>query len=351
MGPGAGTAMLAGTGLAFANRVSTGPVGVVAAAGTGAQEAMALLDRWGVGVSHVIGLGGRDLSADVGGLMAEAAIEALEHHEGTEVILLVSKPPAPEVAEKVLGSSRTKPLIASLIGLSKALDVHDDILVSNTLELGVVDTITKLGHQRPDLIGTLDADVATAVTALVPSRTKLMGLFSGGTLCYEAMTIATEHIGAIHSNTPLDNAWTVPAPDGSHICLDLGEEEYTVGRPHPMIDPESRIGFLRQVLEDDAVAVVLMDVVLGDGSHPNPAGLLAPVAAEIVASGACVVAYVLGTEGDPQGFQAQRRILSEAGCIVPETAARGALAAAAIVNRDPALVHAELHIDLTGPAT
>ncbi|MDW3177570.1 MAG: protein FdrA [Acidimicrobiia bacterium] len=342
MGPGAGTAMIAGTGLGFANRVKSGGVGIVAAAGTGAQEAMALLDRWGVGVSHVIGVGGRDLSAEVGGLMARAGIGALEADPATDAILLVSKPPSPEVAESLLGRAPSKPMVAALIGLREDLDgVPDAIDVCNTLEQGVVLSLQRLGVELPDRIGDTPEAVAEVITALPQSRTRLVGLFSGGTLCYEAMTIATEHIGPIHSNTPLEKSWTVPAPDGAHMCLDLGEEEYTQGRPHPMIDPEARIEWLREQIADSSVAVVLLDVVLGDGSHENPASLLAPVIAEIVASGATVVAYVLGTDLDPQGFESQRKTLRDAGCIVTETAARAALAAAAIVNRDPALVHSD----------
>lgn len=344
MGPGAGTAMVGGTGLGFANRVAPGPVGVVAAAGTGAQEAMSLLDRWGVGVSHVIGVGGRDLKAEVGGLMTESGLDALEADARTEAILLVSKPPSSAVAELVLGHPRAKPIVAALIGLQENLTVAEGVVVCDTLEQGVVETLTALGRPVPDLIGSLDDDVARAVTATTPERTRLVGLFSGGTLCYEAMTIATHHLGPIHSNTPLDDAWTVPAPDGAHVCLDLGEEEYTMGRPHPMIDPEARIEILREQIDDPSVAVVLMDVVLGDGSHESPAAMLAPTAADVVASGAAVITYVLGTDHDPQGFASQQQILRDAGCIVPETAARAALAASSVVTRDPALVHHELEI-------
>jgi FdrA protein len=343
MGPGAGTAMIAGTGLGFANRVAVGPVGIVAAAGTGAQEAMSLLDRWGIGVSHVIGVGGRDLSSAVGGLMARSGIEALVADHRTKAILLVSKPPSPEVAEQLLGTAWGKPIVASLIGLRGELQgLADGVQVCNTLEQGAVLTAKALGLPVPDLVGDTADAVADLMTALPLTRRRLVGLFSGGTLCYEAMTIATGHIGPIHSNTPLDKSWRLPAPDGAHVCLDLGEEEYTVGRPHPMIDPEARIEWMRKQIDDPTVAVVLLDVVIGDGAHANPAGLLAPVAAEIVASGAIVIAYVLGTERDPQSFHQQQAVLVAAGCIVPDTAARAALAAAAVVNRDPALVYDDL---------
>jgi len=233
-------------------------------------------------------------------------------------------------------------MVAALIGLREELHgVPDEIQVCNTLEQGVVLSLQQMEVEVPDRVADTPEAVADVITALPQSRTRLVGLFSGGTLCYEAMTIAIEHIGPIYSNTPLEKSWTVPAPERAHVCLDLGEEEYTQGLPHPMIDPEARIEWMREQVVDPSVAVVLLDVVLGDGSHEDPASLLAPVAAEIIASGATVVAYVLGTNLDPQGFEQQRKTLRDVGCIVPETAARAALAAAAIVNRDPALVHSD----------
>jgi FdrA protein len=320
--------MLARTGLGFANVVRPGPVGVIAAAGTGAQEAMALLDRWGVGVSHVVGLGGRDLSEEVGGRMALLALEALREDPDTEVILLVSKPPAPSVAERLLECGGSKPLVASLIGLSGRDGVCD------TLEGGVVATLAALGLHPPDLTTSRGPSLEAVLDRLPSTRTTVRGLYSGGTLCYEALVLLGRELGTpVYSNTPLDKAYGLPAPDGAHVCLDLGEEEYTKGRPHPMIDPEARLEMLRETGDD--VAVVLLDVVLGHGSHPDPAGLLAPVCAEVMADGGPqVVAYVLGTDADPQGYSAQVDTLTAAGCIVTETAARAALVAARIVRRE-----------------
>lgn len=342
MGPGAGTAMIAGAGLGFANRVAAGPVGIVAAAGTGAQEVMSLLDRWGVGVSHVIGVGGRDLSPEVGGLMAESAIRALDADDRTQAILLVSKPPARDVAERLL-KVPSKPTVAALMGLRDELSTADNVTVVNTLEQGAIRTLGLIGGSAPDLVQDLAEQVAGLITGLDPNRSKVVGLYSGGTLCYEALTISTDHLGPIHSNVPLDKSLTVgtAAPD-AHLFLDLGEEEYTKGRPHPMIDPQARIEFLERQVDDDRVAAVLLDVVIGDGAHEDPAGTLAPAIEKVTASGAAVVAYVLGTERDPQGFEAQQETLRRAGAIVTETAARAALAASAIALRDPALVATEL---------
>jgi FdrA protein len=345
MGPGAGTAMFGGTGLGFANAVKPGRVAVAAAAGTGAQEAMSLLDRWGAGVSQVIGLGGRDLTADVGGRMALQALAALGEDPSTDAILLVSKPPDAAVARRVLASCPGKPLIAALIGLDQTEPVSEGVQVAATLEEGVVLALASVGLPAPDVVSSLASPVAAACGRLPASRRLVRGLFSGGTLCYEALSILGRLLGPVYSNTPIDKRWALPTPPGSHQCLDLGEEEYTRGRPHPMIDPEARMELIRLQAADPDVAVILVDVVLGYGSHPDPASLMAPLFESIIASGPggsgpAVVAYVLGTEQDPQGFTTQRTLLQEVGCITPDTAARAALAAAAIAARQPALIEA-----------
>ena len=336
MGPGAGTAMLGGAGLGFANAVKPGPVGVVAAAGTGAQEAMALLDRWGVGVSQVIGLGGHDLSADVGGEMARSAIDALQRDPATEVILVISKPPSPDVAAAVLAGSGRTPIIAALIGLDPTTPTPSGVVLADTLESGVVATLRTLGWAAPDTTVTAGPSVLDARRRLAPERRWVRGLFSGGTLCYESLVVLGRVLGAVHSNTPLNPAWGLPAPRQSHQCLDLGEEEYTRGRPHPMIDPAARLELLAEHAADPEVAAIILDVVLGYGANPDPAATLAPACAAAMADGGPqVVAYVLGTNADPQGYRAQREALVNAGCMVTETACRASLVAAAIALGDP----------------
>jgi FdrA protein len=342
MGPGAGTAMLGGVGLGFANAVASGPVGIVAAAGTGAQEAMSLLDRWGVGVAQVVGVGGRDLSLAVGGCMTGAALRALERDRATEVILLVSKPPAAEVVAELLGAATAKPLVAALPGLRGPVPLPPGVRLAGSLEQGALEVLELLGRPRPDP-GTGLAEVARrACRRLAAGRRAVRGLFSGGTLCYEALVLLSGRLGAVHSNTPLRDGWGLPAPPGAHVCLDVGEEEFTRGRPHPMIDPGVRAELIRRAGRDPTTAVVLLDVVLGHGAHPDPAGELAPACAEVLAQadGPQVIAYVLGTERDPQGWLAQRRALEDAGCLVAPTAARGAMLAAAVAARRPELAEA-----------
>jgi FdrA protein len=338
MGPGAGTAMLGGTGLGFANAVSPGRVGVVAAAGTGAQEVMALLDRWGAGVSSVIGVGGRDMSADVGGRMTGAALRSLREHADTDVILFVSKPPSAEVATKVLTAAGDTALVAALIGLEAGFRAPPGIVLADTLESGVQATLGLLGMSAPDTTRTLGPSVRDSRRRLAPERSLVRGLFSGGTLCYESLVILGRTVGEVRSNTPINPEWGLPAPEHSHQCLDLGEEEYTRGRPHPMIDPEARIELLLEHAADPDVAAIILDVVLGYGANADPAGVLGPACESVMAGGGPqVVAYVLGTESDPQGFTAQRDQLVRAGCIVTETSARSSLVAAAIATGDESL--------------
>jgi len=337
MGPGAGTALLGGVGLGFANAVRPGRVGVVAAAGTGAQEVMTLLDHWGVGVSHVIGVGGRDLSARVGGRMAAAAVRSLARDPGTDAILLVSKPPDRDAAAAVVAQSRGKPIVAACVGMTSPDGRLGGVPLAGTLEEGASMVAAELGAPVPDLAAGLRAAAGKAIGGLADARTAVRGFFTGGTLCYEAQVILGDLLGPVYSNIPLRDGLGMPAPHGAHICLDLGEEEFTKGRPHPMIDPAAR----REILQDQAlrpeVAVVLLDVVLGYGSHADPAGAIAATCSDIIAGGAAVVAYVLGTRADPQGYDSQRTRLEDAGVIVTPTAAGAARTAAAIAARQPGL--------------
>jgi FdrA protein len=234
--------------------------------------------------------------------------------------------------------------VAVLIGLAEPVPTPEGVRLASTLEGGATSLLGALGLPPLDLDGGLKAAVTEAVAALPDERCLVRGLFSGGTLCYEALVILSGILGPVYSNTPIRKGWGLPAPDGAHVCLDLGEEEYTKGRPHPMIDPEARIEHLRVEGARPDVAVVLLDVVLGYGAHGDPAGRLAPVCADIRAGGVgpAVVAYVLGTGGDPQDLAGQRKKLADAGCIVPPTAGRAALAAAALAARAPDLVEEPL---------
>jgi FdrA protein len=316
MGPGCGTAMLGGVGLGFCNVVPSGPVGIVAAAGTGAQEVACLVAAAGGGVSHIVGVGGRDLSADVGGLAFRQGLALLGEDEQTETILLVSKPPAPEVVE-ALGDALPdgKRAVAAFVGL---IEPDAGYEVHHTLEAAAH---AAAGAPAPDLT---ELDRAVVERREHTAGRALLGLFSGGSLAHEALTILETALGPIAGN--------VSGHEGTdgHRILDLGEEEYTRGRPHPMVDLDVRRSMLEETAGDARVGCVLLDVVLGHGAHPDPAGELAPAIARI-AGEALVLARVCGTDADPQDARAQTATLERAGAIVaPSNAAAARLAVRAV---------------------
>ena len=308
MGPDCGTAVVGGVGLGFANVVRPGRVSLVAASGTGAQQVMSLLDAAGVGVRNCLGVGGRDLSAAVGGASARQALRLLDDDPGTDLVLLVSKPPAPEVEAsigQVIASMRT-PVLTAL-----------------------------LGPGRPDLTSAAEQAVGTlgqpwheprwwpAPTERTGRYTRLLGAFSGGTLCDEAMLLASQRLGPVGSNIPLAGALRVAADEkpGGHVMIDFGDDELTRGRPHPMIDGSLRADWITRRAEDAAATgegvVLLLDVVLGHAASPDPARDLAPaLAAARALADVAVVVSLCGTDGDPQGLDGQAERFRDAGASV-----------------------------------
>src|SRR5260370_23129068 len=209
-----------------------------------------------------------------------------------------------------------------------------------TLEEGAQRAASILGRKVPEPAAGLVEVVERAVSRIGASRGAVRGFFTGGTLCYEAQVVLGSSLGPVFSNVPLRPELGLPAPAGAHICLDLGEEEYTKGRPHPMIDPAARTEIMRAHAFGDDIAAVLLDVVLGYGSHPDPAGEIAETCAEITKGGTAVIAYVLGARADRQGLDRERRTLKDAGAIVTASAAEAARVAAAVAARRPALATA-----------
>jgi FdrA protein len=314
MGPGCGTAMLGGVGLGFMNVVRRGPVGIVAAAGTGAQEAACLLEQAGTGVSQIIGVGGRDLSAGVGGIMFREAMRMLGEDPETETLLLVSKAPAVEVVQQLSDAVPSGVrVLAAFVGWDGApapVEVH------STLEAGA--------YAAAYAAAPADPPVPDTPAWRRAAGRHLLGLFSGGSLAHEALTILEPLVGPIGGNT------SHRMVESGHSILDLGEEEYTRGRPHPMVDLQVRLEMLDAVRERPEVGCVLIDVVLGHGSHPDPASELEPVIRSI-AGKVPVIVRVCGTPADPQHAPHQEAVLREAGALIGHSNAAAARLAARAV--------------------
>lgn len=302
MGPDCGTAVLGGVGLGFANVVRPGPVGIVAASGTGAQHLMTLLDAADVGISHCLGVGGRDLSAEVGGRSTLRALDLLAADDATTHLVVVSKPPAAEVAERIRAHAATlgKPVQFGLLGPGQP-----------TLTDAAAAVVRAL-----DRTWSAPEHWAGAVASGRPGH--LRGLFSGGTLCDEAMLIASARLGRVSSNIPLEPSWALGRDLRSkgHTMVDFGDDQLTEGRPHPMIDGSARLERLSAEVADDTCGVLLLDVVLGLAAAADPASELVPALGSARDAGVPVVVSVVGTRDDPQGVRRQVATLHDAGAWV-----------------------------------
>ena len=321
MGPDCGTAIVNGIGLGFANQVRRGPIGIVAAAGTGLQQVSSRIHQLGSGITQAFGTGGRDLSEAVNAITALQGFDLLNRDPDTKVIVLISKPPSSRVADNLVQQARlsSKPVVLQFIGYSIPIRVVDNVHFTATF-----DETAGLAVQLASSASTLEPAPDLSIGRFVPGQRYLRGLFSGGTLAYEALLILQNYVPAVYSNAPLKKEFRLADSlvSQAHTVIDLGEDEFTVGRLHPMMDNELRIRRLDAEANDPLVAVILLDVVLGHGAHPNPAGELAPAIARAKEKAKSagryleVVAVVSGTDEDPQDLYAQVQQLEDAGAVV-----------------------------------
>jgi FdrA protein len=313
MGPDCGTAILNGVGFGFANRVRRGRIGVVGASGTGIQAITSAVHTLGEGISHALGTGGRDLKREVDAITARQALDLLARDSATEVIVLVSKPPDPDVAASLLAAARltNKPTVINFIGYA-APSLHFG-------NLHFAQTLQEAAEMGAELIDAESLNSDLTPTTRLGERRYIRGLFSGGTLAIETVRGLDTFLGSVHTNVGGTGAALLADPlvSEAHTILDLGEDVFTVGRLHPMIDNDLRLRRLRQEASDPQVALILLDVVLGEGAHPDPAAELAPAIAQAREQQDVAFAILLiGTDEDPQELERQRQALETAGAAV-----------------------------------
>lgn len=335
MGPDCGTAVINGVGLCFANSLRRGSIGIVGASGTGTQEVSVLIDRLGGGVSQVLGTGGRDLMLEVGGIMMLDGMTALDQDPDTEVIVLISKPPVESVAEKIitLAKKNRKKTVICFIN-SPLREQEGNLYYVSTLEAAAMLAVELSTGKAPK---ELQEDFAwdQVKEKFLHARTKgqqyVRGLYCGGTVCDEAASLFGQVMPEMtYSNVGKVNRLEKGADSEGHCFLDLGDDEFTLGRPHPMIEPSLRNDKLIQEALKPETAIILFDVELGYGSHRNPAGeVLKAVRAakeklQVLGREVLFVAYVLGTADDLQGYDRQVKMLVNEGVIVAASNARAA---------------------------
>ena len=319
MGSDCGTAIINGIGLGFANHVRRGSIGVVGASGTGTQAVTAQIHNLGGGISHAIGTGGRDLKSDVGAITAHQALDVLARDPDTKVIALISKPPSPDVATQLISAAQStgKPVVVYFIGYP-----------APARKIGNLWFAVSLSEAAEKAVEQLSVNSDQSLITDKPITGYLRGLFSGGTLAFETMVGLQASLSPIYSNAPITSYQLLKDPLHSekHTIIDLGDEFFMVGRLHPMIDNDLRIRRMKQEAADAEVGIILFDVVLGEGSHLDPAGELTPVIKEIreKRTGELgeleFMAIVIGTDEDPQNLQSQVLQLEEAGVTVFRTA-------------------------------
>lgn len=350
MGPDCGTAIVNHVPLAFANVVRPGNIGMVCASGTGTQEVSSIIDQLGGGVSQVLGTGGRDLKKDIGGIMFKFCLEALIADPQTKVIVLVSKPPYPSVQTEVLKMAKEggKPTVVCFIGgdpiepktmgLIPAVSLEDAARKAVALSKGETPNTFDGFDKSDDEINKLVND---ACANLKPTQKYMRALYTGGTLCDETMKYLLTTCGHIYSNIPLQPSDELPNKDVSkmHTALDFGDDAFTVGRPHPMIDPSLRAERVIKEANDETCACIVVDCVIGYGSHEDPAADLSDAikkgkeAAKKAGRDLIVIATVCGTEGDPQNLSKTRETLANAGAIVMPTNAQACRLAKKIIEK------------------
>jgi succinyl-CoA synthetase alpha subunit len=329
MGPDCGTAIINGIPLGFANVVRRGAIGLVAASGTGLQEVTCRIHNLGAGVSQAIGTGGRDLRDEIGGLTMLAGLRALAGDDQTRVIVLVSKPPSPVVASRILelAAASGKPTVVHFLGAEpgsiQGAGLHAAESLAEAADIAVA--LAKGGGPNASRTTPAKGSPVTdehALDGLASTQTTVRGLFTGGTFCYEAQLAFLGRGLPCRSNAPVHGASSLDEAAGGHVFIDMGDDEYTRGRPHPMIDPSLRNASIREAADDPALAVLLFDLVLGYGSHPSPADDLADALRDAQRAAArhgrrlVTIGHVCGTDSDPQDRTGQIKTLASTGAII-----------------------------------
>jgi FdrA protein len=342
MGPDCGTAIVNGVPLGFANVVRRGDIGIVAASGTGLQEASSIIRNEGAGISQALGTGGRDVSNEVGGTMFLAALEALAEDEQTKVILLVSKPPHPEVMARIAARTKEmqKPVIAMFVGAGASAGAPA------TLEQAALMAVAASRAEEPGgvmrRLAAREEEIRRLARAQAKKRKRgqkyVRGLFSGGTFCAEAQALLACSLSQLHSNAPTGATAKLASAlkSQANTLIDLGEDEFTQGRLHPMIDYSLCKRRILHEAADPETAVILLDVILGHGANPDPASELCEVISE-ASKTVMVACSITGTDQDPQNRAEVKKRLEAAGAIVmPSNAAACQLAAYTLARMEDA---------------
>ena len=335
MGPDCGTGIIQGVPIAFTNKVTPGSIGIIGASGTGIQEVTTIIDRLGEGVTNAIGIGGRDLKEEIGGITMMDMIDAMEDDDTVKVLLIVSKPPAKAVRDKISArlSNFSKPVVTLFVG--EKPEYHEEgFYHAYTLDEAARLAVSLVrGTEVPE--ATVDVDESEFYKA--EDKKTIKAYYSGGTLANEAAMLIKD---AMNCKVPPEDIEGYMLQLDGNVVVDLGDDAYTQGKPHPMIDPAKRIECMQEAVDDPSTGVVLLDIMLGYGSHADMAGSLIPTIKELQAKADAqgrkvfFVATVCGTRSDYQGYDEAVNKLKDAGVIVCENNKLACRTAIRAIGRD-----------------
>jgi len=356
MGPEAGTSILNGTVFGFGNRIRSGSVGIIGASGTGIQESSTMIDLFGEGISHAIGVGGRDLRNDIGGMMTMKTMEVFEDDPNTKAVLLVSKPVGDDVRNKIINKINNfskKNYVLCLIGDNENREDSAKIKFSKSIQISVLkilkyvnddaykkikDVVRKQVDDSIKLAKSLSSDLNN-------DQRFVRGFFAGGTLCYESKIILEQMIGKVYSNLSSDDEYSIKgnAASKENTLIDFGEEEFTSARPHPIIDPLLRKNRILEDADDPNVGVIIIDIICGINAAKNTMAFHAETIKKAIENAKekgrrlSVFAYICGTEKDVS--ENELKLLTDSGAKLFTSNALMSFAAALVVkNLDESLI-------------
>jgi succinyl-CoA synthetase alpha subunit len=351
MGPEAGTSIINGTVLGFGNHVRRGNIGIIGASGTGIQESSTLLDMYRSGISHAIGVGGRDMLKENGGLMTLQAIEAFENDPETKVVLLVSKPVDSDARNMIVNTIKNeakKKYALCLIGDKEDIVDSDQIVFAKSIQSSILKILklsdpiayqNTLEQFRKEMHDTIS--LAKKLSSNLSERQKYVrGFFAGGTLCYESIAVLEQIVDQeIYSNLTHDSKLHLDGMQKSkeHTFIDFGDDEFTTARPHPIIDPSLRINRILEEAKDPNVALIIVDIITGYSVANNTLQLHAKAIKEAISIARQenrtlpVFAYICGTDVDVPDLELN--IIKNSGAEIFRSNALMSFAAGLVVNQ------------------
>lgn len=345
MGPDCGVGFINGVCLGAGSIMREGSIGIIAASGSGAQEVGSIIEKYGHGISNIIGTGGRDLYPEINGIEMLQAMKLMAEDNNTKVIVLVSKLAGLGVMNKILTEADKiqKAVVAIFLGSEKSLFEGHNVIPAFSLHEAaekacklISEDVVDLHLSKKDLQETAQSEYSRYDS----NQKYFRGLFCGGTFTEEALIYLNENLSGVNLNSNLKTRFADKLRDRhislGHTILDLGAEDFTSEAPHPVFDPKLRAKRLEKEIGDPETAAILLDFITGPGVAQDPFSLVIETIKKDMSNTGKHITYIAnicGTEQDPQNIRENIRKLKECGVIVTQSNYESIRLAGAIINK------------------